>query len=915
MSVIERSDLISDSAFQWPDDYAKKLETLAAKSKGIGQGGAKQGLSELEKVQRQLSVATQRSTKEYIDQKAALNTLNTQTRNAVKDVQNLDNAYDKLSKELNDARKEYKNLAAAGKANDSQARRQLKTIQKLDGQLKKIDNSVGQNQRSVGKYSDALKGVTARFIGWGAAIAAAFKVLKSGLNILIKYTSANSTLNAVLGKTRKETADLRKQQQELGATTAFAASQVANAQTELARLGKTQSEIIKLTPAILDAAVAMKVDLAEAAELVAGQLNAFNLEASEGQRVADVLTKSTQISAFNFERLKTSLAVVSPAANAVNANIENTIAVLSSAIDANIDASTAATGLRNIYIDLANKGLTWDEAMSMINGSTDRLSTANELFGKRGAVVATVIADNTDKIQANTKALNNAAGAAKKFADEEIDNLKGDLTLLTSAWEGFILSIEEGDGFISNFLRWTIQALTNDLSKLREIVLGLDPRFERWKKNIQEAGYSSQFLEKQIALLNRTITEEQEKLDAVDADFTGRAENIRGYRQQLAFLTEILARTKKEEIEIAKKVTKTTEEIDDNTEAVERNYLAFKKLDNLTAELPDKLTFLQRGLLKLTEHLFGKSTIDQDSKEFTDKVGDAIKKTGEQSAEQRKKDLEQEQLLEDQKQAIRENSFELAGEIGNNFADLRIQQISDELTALEFARDRELQKVEGNKRAEAELNKKYDAQRRELQRKQIRTERANALFQIALKTAIAIASANTLIPPANIPAIIFAAATGAAQAAAVLAAPIPQFDEGSERTPKDYIAGEKRPELRKSKGKWSLVDKPTLFKDSPGDKIISGKQTDSILGSIADITNKNILNDPGLLLNLLNNNIPRKEAEKENLAYIIEKGNSDLINTIKNKKELLVSVNTSRARVLEKHGNTYVDHIDKYYRR
>jgi hypothetical protein len=63
-------------------------------------------------------------------------------------------------------------------------------------------------------------------------------------------------------------------------------------------------------------------------------------------------------------------------------------------------------------------------------------------------------------------------------------------------------------------------------------------------------------------------------------------------------------------------------------------------------------------------------------------------------------------------------------------------------------------------------------------RKQAVQDKALAIFEIGVNTAIAISKANTLLPPANIPAIIAAAAVGAAQLAIAIAKPIPKFEMG-----------------------------------------------------------------------------------------------------------------------------------------
>ncbi len=1012
--IIQRKELITDDAFNWPKEYKKDLEELIAISKKLGTTSTKlpgsdpktkKSLDELQRVQNNLAKATERSSKEFLDQKAALDKLNRENREAVKTINAQTDAYDKLDRELNTTRKAYKNLAAAGKENTAEAKKLLAQTKKLDTQLKKIDNTVGQNQRSVGKYSNALKGVTAHFLGWAAVSTVLFKALKSGIQIVLNYSKANSTLNAILNKTKEETKELRKQQQELGRATAFSATQVTKAQTELARLGLTIAEITDLTPAILDAAVAFGVDMAQAAELVAGQLNAFNLAASEGQRVADVLTKATQISAFTYQKLFDALRVVSPAAEAVGVSIEKTIGILTAAVDANIEASTASTALRNIFIELEGQGLTWDEAMTKINASTNRLSTANELFGKRGAVVATVIANNTDKINTNTKALENSAGAAKTFADEQLDNLRGDMTLLTSVWEGFILSIETGDGALARFVRGALQAFTRILGELtpalesqaeaverqkieltalitaiqktnknedlrERLIRKLNKNYPKFLENINDESVSNETLFKRLKEVNEELErkflmqlKEEElqglfiqltkaRLSERDATIDLAKANVNNFnavedlktaqlRLNEAYKTNdadiienakllnnsllIIKISQVEQATLRAEIEKTTsvyDELAGSIEGVDRvtktltddiadGVKELQKLESLVAELPEKLTKFQKELLSLTDALFGKNTIDEDAAEFLSKTDKAIRDVAQKAKEQRRKDAKDDQLLADTKAAIVDKSFDLAAETANRFTDLRLMQINQEIDALEFAHNRELEGAEGNARAQFEINKRFDEERKKLQRKQVITEKANALFSIALNIAIGVTNALSKVVTA--PLVPFIIAAGAVQAAAVLAAPIPKFDKGSERTPKDYIAGEKRPELRKSKGKWNLIKESTMFKNSPGDKIISGKETDSILGTMSDLTGKNVLSNPALMLGLLNNDFEKKKAGTD-LAYIIKKTSADMVQAINNKKLLDIRVNTARAYVTERGGQTRIDHINTQYR-
>ena len=389
---------------------------------------------ELEKIDKRLQAEMVKGNQAVINKTAALKKLQKENRDNIKDINNQNDAYKRLESRLNKVREDYKNIAAAQGINSREARKLNVELKSLDGQLKKIDGSAGQFQRNVGNYKQAFKGAITSIVAWGVAIGAAVRFIGKAVKITRDYEDANAVLNGILRKTAKETQLLRNQQLELGSATEFSASEVAKAQTELARLGVTQDNIIQMTPGILAAATALGTDLASASTLVAGTLNAFQLEASDSVRVADVLTKSTQISALNFETLSSSLAVVAPASKAVNVSLERTASILGVAADNNIDAAKAANALKNIFIILAEKGLTFEDAMTQINTSQDKLKTSSELFGKEAALVGLVISENTEKIKANTESLKDAAGTADEFAKKQLETLSGKLKLLNSAW-------------------------------------------------------------------------------------------------------------------------------------------------------------------------------------------------------------------------------------------------------------------------------------------------------------------------------------------------------------------------------------------------------------------------------------------------------------------------------------------------
>lgn len=377
-------------------------------------------------------------------------------------------AYNVESKRLLELTKRAKNAAIQYGVNSKQARSLRKEQQKLDRQIKKVDASLGQHTRNVGNYKSAWGGV--RNILGAAGIFGGTQLLvqgfKQAFNISRQYEKQNAVLAGVLGRTSDELGNLAKESRRLGKETAFSASEVVELQTELARLGKTEDQIIKMTGGIINATIALGSETSETAALVGATLNAFQLDASESANVADILTLSTQRSALSFEKLNTALPSVSAAANSVGLNLQQTVAMLGQAADRGIDASTAATSLRNIFIEVSKRGITLSDALEQINRSQNKVSVANELFGKRAISTALALAGATKETKNLTEALNDAGGTAQKVAETQLDTMDGKIRLLGSAWEGFAESIFSSKGFLAELAGDVIQFVTDVLNAL-----------------------------------------------------------------------------------------------------------------------------------------------------------------------------------------------------------------------------------------------------------------------------------------------------------------------------------------------------------------------------------------------------------------------------------------------------------------
>ena len=343
-----------------------------------------------------------------------------------------------------------------------------KTGKGLSGAFKGLSGAITGAIPMLGKLKTALisTGVGALVVAFGGLVA----LFKSAASVGARFQSSLSTLKAITGGTSEELRGLNQQAKELGSTTQFTAVQVVELQTELAKLGFTVRDIENSTPAILDLAASLEVDLASAAELAGSVVRSFGLDTIDTQRVVDIMSLSTSASALNFEALRESIKVVAPAARATNVSIEKTAALLGVLANNGLKGSLAGNGLSKTFIELNKKGITLEEGMEKIKNSTNKLNTAIDLVGVVGAKSFLSLAESGEQINQLEKDFEGAEGAAKRMAEVRLDNLTGDTTKLSSAWEGFLLGLEDGDGIINKLQRGSIQLLTSAISGLGLVV-------------------------------------------------------------------------------------------------------------------------------------------------------------------------------------------------------------------------------------------------------------------------------------------------------------------------------------------------------------------------------------------------------------------------------------------------------------
>ena len=292
-------------------------------------------------------------------------------------------------------------------------------------------DQMGRKMQQFGK--NMSMSVTAPLLAMGGASFAVFK----------NFEAEMSKVKAVSGATAEEFKALSDNAKKLGASTMFSASQVAQLQTEFAKLGFSATEITKVTESTLALAQASGSDLARAAEVAGSTLRAFGLDASETGRVTDVMAASFSTSALDMDKFAESMKYVAPVAKSAGMSLEQTSAMLAVLANNGIKGSQAGTALRRIISELGATGGDVEGAIANLAKTGLNLADAKDEVGRSAQSALLILAEGVDQIDPLTQSFENSAGAAQDMADIMGDTAFGAGKRLESAMEGLGISLGE----------------------------------------------------------------------------------------------------------------------------------------------------------------------------------------------------------------------------------------------------------------------------------------------------------------------------------------------------------------------------------------------------------------------------------------------------------------------------------------
>lgn len=358
----------------------------------------------------------------------------------------------------------------------------IKISGKVDPSLKAAcDKTTASLQRSYNKMKNTTKIAATAIAGAGAM------ALKKSIDIGSEFEAQMSTVGAIANASESDMVRLTEKAKEMGATTKFTATQSGQAFEYMAMAGWKTSQMLNGISGIMSLAAASGEELGTTSDIVTDALTAFNLKAKDSGHFSDVLAQTSASANTNVSMLGESFKYVAPVAGSMGYSVEDISLALGLMANASVKGSMAGTALKTAIANMAAPTEKMDAAMKKYNISLkdshgnvkdfksvldnvrdslgqitdkkERAAAIKTIFGKEAlAGMSAIITASKKDYDSLTESIYNCDGAAEKMANRKMDNLKGDMDLLTSALETKAINIYE---LTSGPLREVTQNLTD----------------------------------------------------------------------------------------------------------------------------------------------------------------------------------------------------------------------------------------------------------------------------------------------------------------------------------------------------------------------------------------------------------------------------------------------------------------------
>ena len=344
----------------------------------------------------------------------------------------------------------------------------IKIAGKVESSFK---SAIGAATKGLGSITKAVSAATA------AAAAAVGAIGMAAINTGKEFEGAMSQVAAtmLIDKTtaegQKAFETLENAARECGASTAFSATEAAEALNYLALAGYDADKAATALPTVLKLAGAGAMDLAAASDMVTDSMSALGIEATEANltQFSDQLAQTASKANTSVAQLGEAILTVGGTAKGLAGGTTELNTALGILADNGLKGAEGGTHLRNIILSLQNPtdkaaaslqslGVDVYDAQGNMRGLNDvfkdlqgamagmdnasKDSILSTLFNKTDLTAANAMLSNcTDRFDELSAAVENSAGACENMYAIQLDNLNGDIAILKSGLADLGISI------------------------------------------------------------------------------------------------------------------------------------------------------------------------------------------------------------------------------------------------------------------------------------------------------------------------------------------------------------------------------------------------------------------------------------------------------------------------------------------
>ena len=345
--------------------------------------------------------------------------------------------------------------------------RSINKTRKQVSDFKKVTESVGGSIVSMTKGFATLGGISF----------ALMDVTKKSM----EFEKSLSGLRSLTGLGAKDMEYFKKAAIDLGSTSTQTASQVVEAYkligSQHPELLKNREALNEVTKQAIILAEAAGMDVPSAAKALSGSINQMGESANVAGEYINILAAASQAGSADIQYLSKAIEKSGGAANSVGVKYNELVAAIETIAPKITEASEAGTNLRNIFLIL--EGSSDNNLRPSVVGlskALDNLASKNldatqmtKMFGRESVTAALALVNAKDQYKGYIDAI---TGTNTALEQQRINNanLEGSLNAVSSAWEGFILTMNKSNGFLSTAAQGVASLIQNltDLAKTQD---------------------------------------------------------------------------------------------------------------------------------------------------------------------------------------------------------------------------------------------------------------------------------------------------------------------------------------------------------------------------------------------------------------------------------------------------------------